>query len=264
LNQASASRAKRAEVAGLPAGLHIVVPTLNERDNIVRLIREITRLYRAPDQHFWIVDDDSDDGTAEAVESLAGEHPNARMIRRPRGGGFAAACVTGMQAALEAGAGLILVMDADFSHAPEAIAGMVSSAREADLVIGSRYLADSPSVREWSAWRLWLSLGGNFYLRSLLGLPARDATSGFRLWRSEALRRIPLAEKRSRGYSFQAEMLFYAAQQGLRIAEAPNLYRGRTWGRSKMTLGMIFESLALPFRLRRKGGAISARNAGRA
>lgn len=229
---------------------HIVIPTWNERDNVVALIDRLAELYGDPALHVWVVDDSSSDGTASAVRGLTERYPHVHLIERTTERGFGGACAAGMEGALKAGAEYVVMMDADFSHRPETLRPMLAAVEGCDLVIGSRYLDSSASVHDWPRWRLWLSRLGNAYIRSILGTQVRDATSGYRCWRAQALRQIPFRRQRSQGYAFQVETLYHARRAGLRFGEVRNDYIGRTRGTSKMTAGMILESLLLPLRLR--------------
>jgi dolichol-phosphate mannosyltransferase len=238
---------------------HIVIPTYNERGNIVPLVEEIVGLYQRPDAHIWVVDDNSPDGTAEAVRRLGARYPNVRVIVRLHDRGYGNACVEGMRAALAAGAQWVLTMDADFAHSPGAIAAILKAAADADLVIGSRYLTDGrPAVKDWPWWRLWMSRSGNWYFRRMLRVTARDNTSGFRCWRAGLLSRVLAEDLRASGYAFITESLFYAGWFGARVAEVSNLYLGRTRGESKLSARILLESLWTAFRLRAmKAGLIS-------
>ncbi len=230
---------------------HIVIPTYNESGNIVRVIDAIAHTYSRPDLHVWVMDDNSPDGTADAVRSLRSRYPNVQVVVRTAHRGYGCAVADGMRAALAAGAGWVLTMDADFAHSPAVIGRILEAAAESDLVIGSRYLTDgSPAVQDWPLWRLWMSRFGNWYFRRMLRVTARDNTSGFRCWRAEMLARILAEELHATGYAFITESLFYAGWFGARVNEVSNLYLGRTEGESKLSPKVLLESLWTALRLR--------------
>jgi dolichol-phosphate mannosyltransferase len=133
-------------------------------------------------------------------------------------------------------------MDADFSHSPTKIIEMLNALARFDVVIGSRYVADGSVDENWPLWRKSLSAFGNFYARSILRLPVRDATAGFRIWRRETLQRMPLTRVRSNGYAFQVEMTYIAHKLGYRFAEVPIYFADRCWGNSKMSFQIQSEA----------------------
>jgi dolichol-phosphate mannosyltransferase len=167
--------------------------------------------------------------------------------------GLGRSYIDGLQHALAStDAELICQMDADLSHNPEYLPALAAAARDADVVIGSRYLY-GVSVVNWPLHRIFLSTFANRYVRLVTGLSATDCTSGFRCWRREALQRLPLGNMVSDGYSFLVEMLFVAANNGARIAEVPIIFVERREGQSKMSSHVIFESAIMPWRLKLRG-----------
>jgi dolichol-phosphate mannosyltransferase len=231
--------------------VHIVIPTYNERANIVPLVEDIVRLYDWPDTHIWVADDNSPDGTAAVVAELGRKYRNIRCIVRTGQRGYGVAVADGMRAAMKAGARLVLTMDADYAHDPAAILPIVKAAAGADLVIGSRYLpGEENTIADWSLLRRWLSRCANTYVRVLTRVTARDATSGFRCWRVELLRDVLVQKPRATGYAFLPETLYYAGLIGARIHEVTNLYHGRVHGESKLTAAVVLESMWTPLRLR--------------
>jgi dolichol-phosphate mannosyltransferase len=186
-----------------------------------------------------IVDDDSADGTGDVADVLARRHgARVQVLHRRNARGLGSALVAGFAAALGRGADLVAQLDADLSHDPQALPELVAQIASADLVIGSRYLAGGSIDPDWAWHRRALSRAANrLAVPALLGLPLTDATSGYRLWRAEALRRIdPSAHVASSGYGFQVEMCVLAHRLGLRIVEVPIHFADRGHGRSKMTL----------------------------
>jgi dolichol-phosphate mannosyltransferase len=225
----------------------VVIPTYNERENIEPLVRQILQ---HPGFSVMVVDDQSPDGTGAVADDLAREFPERVEVRHRTGKrGLGLSYVEGFQLAVKRDVDLICQMDADFSHDPKYLPDLVAAATDYDLVVGSRYL-NGISVVNWPLQRLILSTFANRYIRGVTGLTVRDCTGGFRCWRREALGRIPLARIVSDGYSFMVEMLFEAARQQCRIGEVPIVFVERRMGTSKLSSGVLAESLLMPWRLR--------------
>jgi dolichol-phosphate mannosyltransferase len=215
--------------------LTIVIPTYNEAENLRSLARALWDL-PLPGLRLLIVDDGSPDGTGDLAEDMAREHPGRlSVIHRPGKLGLGSAYITGFRAALETGAPAIGQMDADFSHAPHYLPGFLDTLELADVVLGSRYVPGGSIDRRWGVGRKLLSSFGNRYARVILGLKARDATGGFRVWRRETLLGMPLDRIRSNGYVFQVEMAYVAQRLGYELAEAPIYFEDRRIGHSKMS-----------------------------
>ncbi len=220
----------------------VVVPTYDEIDNLAWALERLRRA--EPDLDVLVVDDDSPDGTGRLAEDLAAADEHVHVLHRAEKSGLGAAYLAGFAWALERGYDVIGEMDADGSHAPEQLGRLREAIEDADLVIGSRYVAGG-AVHNWPWHRQALSRGGNAYVRLLLGLPVRDATAGFRLFRREALELIDLAQVRSIGYVFQTDLTARAIQAGLRVREVPIDFVERTRGESKMNGAVAAESLRL-------------------
>jgi dolichol-phosphate mannosyltransferase len=228
----------------------VVIPTYNERENLPVLVPAILR---EGSFRVLIVDDDSPDGTGAVADDLARQYPGSvDVLHRTTQRGFRQAYVDGFRRALESGADLICQMDADLSHDPAYLPSLTAAAEQFDVVIGSRY-SDGISVVNWPLRRLVLSVGANQYIRMITRLPAHDCTSGFRCWRRTALARLPLASLASNGYAFQVEMLYEAVRRGSRVGEVPIIFVERRRGRSKLSKGMIAESVLMPWRLILRG-----------
>jgi dolichol-phosphate mannosyltransferase len=225
----------------------VVIPTYNEKENIVPLIRTILTLH--PDFFLTIVDDNSPDGTGQIVEELARTCPQIHVIHRPSKAGLGTAYVQGFTYALSVGAEYIFEMDADFSHDPNRLSDFLEAIEEYDLVLGSRYV-NGVRVEGWPFRRLLLSKFANIYAAVLMVLPVWDFTGGFRCYRRNVLEHIDLAQIRSDGYAFQIEMLYHALQQGFRVKEIPFLFREREHGCSKISRKVVWEALWLVLRLR--------------
>ena len=224
----------------------VIVPTYNERENIEELLPEI--LKRGPNIEVLAVDDASPDGTGEWVEQQSRKIPRVHCLRRPEKRGLGSAYVDGFRLAIARGVDLVFEMDADFSHDPEAIPTFLEAIREADLVLGSRYL-HGVTVVNWPLRRLMLSYGANLFSRLMTGLPVKDATGGFKCFRREVLEAIDLDSIKSDGYSFQIEVSFHAWRLGFRIVEIPILFVDRRVGISKMNRKIIREALVMVFHL---------------
>ena len=224
----------------------VLVPTYNERDNLQPLVEALMAI---DGLRVLIVDDNSPDGTGDAAEALAAASGGrVSVMRRPGPRGLGRSYIEGMAAALRTDATHICQMDADFSHDPGALPGLLAATAAADLVIGSRYVSGG-ALRHWPAHRVVLSRFANWYVRKITRLPVHDCTSGFRCWRRDLLARLPLDRIVSDGYAFLVEMAWEAQAAGGRIVEVPITFVERREGQSKMSGRVIAESVALPWRL---------------
>ncbi len=218
----------------------MVVPTYNEVENLESIV---VRLHEAvPDADVLIVDDDSPDGTGKLANELAAGDSRVHTLHRSAKEGLGAAYLAGFDWALAAAYDVIGEMDADGSHLPEQLPRLIDALLTADLVIGSRYVRGG-AIRNWSKRRELISRAGNVYVRLLMGMPVRDATAGFRLFRRSALEAIDLRGVQSQGYVFQADLAFRAWDAGLRVREVPITFVERVRGQSKMTPEVAQESL---------------------
>lgn len=227
----------------------VVTPTYNERDNLPVLVRQVLAL--GPTFAVLVVDDASPDGTGAVADALAAEFPGrVHVMHRTGKRGLGRSYVDALSQAVTMDVDVVCQMDADFSHDPQYLGDLVRGVTDNgfDLVIGSRYL-HGVSVVNWPLGRLILSTFANRYVRAITGLPTRDCTSGYRCWRREALARLPLGGFVSDGYAFLVEMLFEAMGAGCRIGEVPIIYVERREGQSKMSRGVILESVFVPWRL---------------
>jgi dolichol-phosphate mannosyltransferase len=225
----------------------VVVPTYNERENLPVLAAGVLK---HDGFRLLVVDDGSPDGTGEIADRLAAEHPGrVEVMHRTGTRGLGRSYVDGLQHAIaQATVDFVCQMDADLSHNPEYLPDLVAAAETHDLVIGSRYL-NGVSVVNWPLHRIFLSAFANRYIRLVTSLAASDCTSGFRCWRRDALARLPIGSMVSDGYSFLVEMLYEAKQRGLRIGEVPIIFVERRQGQSKLSSGVLMESLMMPWRL---------------
>ncbi|HYI15007.1 MAG TPA: polyprenol monophosphomannose synthase [Thermomicrobiales bacterium] len=225
----------------------VVMPTYCERQNVMQLIPAIL-VHDGID--VLVVDDGSPDGTAGAVRELVAEHQGrVHLIERDGKLGLGTAYLTGFRWALARDYTHVIEMDADFSHHPAALPRLLQASRYADLVIGSRYIPGGRTVN-WPAHRKLISRGGSLYARSVLNLPVRDLTGGFKCFRRFVLESIDLDSVDSTGYAFQIELTYRAANQGFRVAEIPITFAERLHGQSKMDRSIVFEAVLCVLRLR--------------
>ena len=218
----------------------VVLPTYNEAETIEPMVRAVRDAAPSP-RRILVVDDSSPDGTGEIAGRLAAEHEDVSVLHRPRKLGLGPAYLAGFRVALDGGAGLVVQMDADFSHDPAELGKLLERTRDADLVIGSRYVPGG-RVTDWGHGRLAVSRGGSRYARAVLGLGIQDMTSGFKCWRRDALESLELDTVRSQGYAFQVEMTYRACRAGFRVVEVPITFRDRRVGDSKMTGSIMLEA----------------------
>lgn len=224
----------------------VVIPTYNERENLEGLVRAVV----SHQARVLVVDDASPDGTGALADSLAAEFPGrVEVLHRTGRRGLGRSYVEGLAHALAGPADLICQMDADWSHDPRYLPAMIEAASSHDMVIGSRYL-HGVSVVNWPLSRIILSAVANRYIRLITGLTPRDCTSGYRCWRRSALEQLPLDRVVSDGYAFLVELLFEASRRGTRIGEVPIIFVERKLGSSKLSGGVLLESLVTPWRLR--------------
>src|SRR5579883_852793 len=229
----------------------IVMPTYNERENIAAIVEEIARC--APQADILVIDDNSPDGTGEIADGLRERFPQLSTLHRPGKLGLGTAYVTGFRYALEHGYDLIFEMDADFSHDPRYLPGFFTEAEHADLVIGSRYVPGG-GTPNWSLLRRFISNGGNIFARTVLRLPIKDATAGYRCYRREVLETLELGAIQSQGYAFQVEMAYQTLQHGFRVREMPIIFVDRRVGKSKMSRKIFIEGLLYVLRARFRAG----------
>ena len=238
-----AARPTPAELAADERRTLVILPTYEERDTVEWVLARLLALPEGVD--ILVVDDSSPDGTGELVQAVAAGEPRVRLLRRPKKAGLGSAYLDGFRMGLEEGYDLLVEMDSDLSHQPEELPGLLAAAAaQHDLVVGSRYVAGG-SVTDWSRSRLGLSRAGNAYARFLLGLPIRDVTSGFRVYRGDALRQIVSRPLHSDGYGFQIELVLRAWDAGFSVGEAPITFREREHGHSKISKTIVAEALWL-------------------
>ena len=226
----------------------VVTPTYNERDNLERMVEGVLRW--VPEAHVLVVDDASPDGTGDVADRMAAADPRVKVMHRTGKLGIGTAYVQAFQKALAAGYDIVFEMDADLSHDPAHLPAFLKAfERGADVVIGSRNIAGG-GVTGWGVGRHALSKGGSLYSRTILGLPVRDLTSGYKAFRAEVLRAIDLGTVHSEGYSFQIELTYRAAKRQFRIVEVPIHFVDRKAGQSKMSSRIFGEAVLMVWKLR--------------
>jgi dolichol-phosphate mannosyltransferase len=223
----------------------VIIPTYNERDNVPQLVDALLRLDGV---RVLVVDDQSPDGTGAVADEAARKHPGrVDVLHRTTRRGFGRSYIDGIKRAIAGGADLICQMDADFSHDPARLPALLGT--EADLVLGSRYVPGGSTVN-WGLGRRILSRGGSLYARTILGLPIRDLTGGFKCFRRRVLEGLDLASVRSSGYAFQIELTYRAIKRGFKVLEVPITFADRRVGKSKMSRGIVAEALWMVWKIR--------------
>jgi dolichol-phosphate mannosyltransferase len=231
----------------------VLIPTYNERDNLPVLVADVMKI---PGTEVLVIDDQSPDGTGQIADALGLKYPGrVNVMHRTGRRGLGVSYLDGFRHAVGTNADLVVQMDADRSHDPQYLPAMIEAAAGADLVIGSRYL-HGISVVNWPLRRIILSTFANAYIRTVTGLGVRDCTTGYRCWRRDALAKLPLDRIVSEGYAFVVEVTFLAASVGLRITESPIIFIERREGASKLSSGILFESLLTPWRLVARHGRL--------
>jgi dolichol-phosphate mannosyltransferase len=230
-------------------GAWIVLPTYNEAENLPGIAEAI--LTALPEATLLVVDDGSPDGTGQLADGLAAADARVRVRHRPAKQGLGRAYLDGFEIALAGGAAIVVQMDADWSHDPAALPGLIGPVvdGDADLVIGSRYTKGG-GVVDWGLGRRLISRGGSLFARLVLRLAPHDLTGGFKVWRAATLATIPFAGIHAGGYVFQIEMTFRATRLGARIVERPITFRDRRVGQSKMSRRIVVEALVVVVQLR--------------
>jgi glycosyltransferase involved in cell wall biosynthesis len=224
----------------------VIIPTFNESDNIANLVAEILAL--PVDAHVIVVDDNSPDGTGELLDTMAGRESRIHPVHRPSKLGLGTAHIAGMRHAFALGLEPLVTMDADFSHHPRYIPGLLKGLDDRDVMIGSRYVPGG-GTRFFSVQRQILSNGANAFARFMLGLKAHDCTAGFRAYRRTVLESLDLDRIFSNGYSFLIELLFLCQRNGWQIGEIPIIYEDRRAGKSKISKAEIYKATYTVLRL---------------
>lgn len=218
----------------------VLLPTYNELENLPLIMERIRAA--VPDADVLVLDDNSPDGTGELADKMAADDPRVQVLHRTGKEGLGKAYLAGFAWGLERGYDALIEIDADGSHPPEVLPRMLEVAGEADLVIGSRWVPGGAIVN-WPKSREIISRGGNLYIRLALGMPVKDATAGYRVYRASALRAMGLGDVSSQGYCFQVDLTWRAVRQGLVVAEVPITFVERQIGASKMDESIVREAM---------------------
>jgi len=226
----------------------VCLPTYDEKENVVPITEAI--LAATPDVDVLIIDDNSPDGTGKLADGIAAREPRVKVLHRAGKEGLGKAYLAGFDWALRHGYELILEMDADFSHDPRYLPGMLEAARGADLVLGSRNVPGGGTVN-WGVGRKIISRGGSLYARTILGIAVRDLTGGFKCFHRKVLESIDLPTVECSGYAFQIELTFRALRRGFRVVEFPIVFVDRRVGQSKMSKRIVLEALRKVWSIRR-------------
>ena len=218
----------------------VVIPTYNEAENLEPVIGRLRAA--VPEADVLVVDDGSPDGTGDIADRLVAADTSVHVLHRSEKAGLGAAYIAGFRWALADGYDVVVEMDSDGSHAPEELPRLLTALRDADLVIGSRWVAGG-QIRNWPLYRQIISIGGSTYARVLLRFPVRDSTSGYRAFRRQVLEELKLDEVASQGYCFQIDLAWKTWRSGFRVREVPITFTEREVGRSKMSRAIVVEAL---------------------
>ena len=219
----------------------VIVPTYNELDNLPRKVPLI--LAQHPLLDVLVVDDASPDGTGDLADRMAEENPRIHVLHREAKDGLGRAYLAGFAWGLQRDFELLFEMDADISHPPDALPHFIRAAQDHDVVIGSRYVGGRVNVLNWPMSRLFISVFGSWYARTITRMPVRDATGGFNCWHRRVLEAVDLGRVRSNGYAFQIELKFRAWAKGFSLVEIPILFTERDTGESKMSKRIVREAV---------------------
>jgi dolichol-phosphate mannosyltransferase len=245
------------------AATWVIIPTYNEAVNLERIVAaacaELDRVAEG-EYRILVVDDGSPDGTGAIADALAAASDRIEVLHRPQKAGLGAAYLAGFQRALTAGAERVIEMDADFSHDPRYLPALLAASANADVVLGSRYVAGG-GVRDWSLLRKMISRGGGLYARAVLGVDVADLTGGFKCIRREVLEAIDLPSVRAQGYVFQIEVTYRSILAGFTVREIPIVFADRTAGKSKMSARIALEAVWRVPELKREA-ALALRRSG--
>jgi dolichol-phosphate mannosyltransferase len=225
----------------------VIVPTYNEKENLPKLIEAIHGV--VPEVDILVVDDNSPDGTGALADEIAAKDARVHVLHRSGKLGLGTAYIEGFRYGLQRDYEIFQQMDCDFSHNPEDLPRFLEAIKDADLVLGSRYVKGG-GTQNWPLYRKFISKGGSFYARNILGVKVRDLTGGFKCFRRKVLEEIELDRIRAEGYSFQIEMTWRSIQKGFRVKEIPIMFMDRAEGISKMNRKIFWEALGVCWKLR--------------
>lgn len=232
--------------SSVPVRILVSLATYNERDNLASLTAEIQRA--APAADLLVIDDNSPDGTGRLADELAAGNPRFHVLHRAGKLGLGTAILAAMHYAMDHDYDLLVNMDADFSHHPRYLPAVLAGMSDHDVIIGSRYVPGG-GTENWPLSRRMMSRSINSLVSLLMRIPARDCSGAYRCYRISKLREVPLDRIRSRGYSFQQEVLYRCRKAGCKIGETPIIFENRRAGKSKVNLAEAVRSLAMIFRI---------------
>ena len=243
----------------LPGKTLVMTATYNEIENLPRLVEEVFRA--VPDVDFLVIDDNSPDGTGRWCDEQVATNKKIHCLHRSGKLGLGTAIIAGMKYAIEHGYDYVLNMDADFSHHPRYLPAMIAgmegnvadpptrtAASPVDVMIGSRYIPGG-GTEGWPLKRKLMSRAVNLYARWLLWLKPKDISGGYRCYRVSKLKELPFDEIRSRGYSFQEEVLWLLRRHGARFGETPIIFADRERGQSKINQSEAWAAMRIIFSL---------------
>ncbi len=226
----------------------VIIPTYNERDNLGPITTAV--LAADPRVDILVVDDNSPDGTGQLADELARREPRVKVLHREKKQGLGRAYLHAFRWALSHHYQFIIEMDADFSHDPRYLSGLIDEAKSGtDLVLGSRYVTGGGTVN-WGVGRQLLSQGGSLYARTVLGVGVRDLTGGFKCFNRRVLEAIDLDAVQSTGYAFQIELTYRTLKKGFAVKEVPIVFEDRRVGQSKMSRKIFAEAFTMVVKLR--------------
>jgi dolichol-phosphate mannosyltransferase len=218
----------------------VVIPTYNEADNLKVIVDRVRTA--TPQVDILVADDNSPDGTGRVADRMAAADERVHVLHRPGKQGLGAAYIAGFGFAREHGYDAVVEMDADGSHAPEELPRLLDALRDADAVLGSRYVPGG-TVVNWPKGRWVISRSGNLYVRLALGMPFQDATGGYRAYRVTGLQKLDVHTVASQGYCFQVDLAWRALKSGFRVVEVPITFVERERGQSKMSQSIVIEAM---------------------
>ncbi len=230
----------------------VVLPTYNEKENLPPMIEALFAL-NLDNLHILVVDDNSPDGTGKIADDFAARNPKVNVLHRQEKNGLGQAYIAGFKQALKMDADYVIQMDCDFSHQPKYIPDLLKAIENNDLVLGSRFAKGGSVDENWSIYRKLLTWFANrVYTPTILGIPVRDATGGYRIWRRNTLIGLDLNRIRSSGYVFQVEMAYVTCRLGFRVTEIPIYFPDRELGESKMDIRIQIEAAARVWQVRQR------------
>ena len=225
----------------------VMIPTYNEKYNIARVIKGVFNSRRKLDLHILEVDDNSPDGTGEIAKKLANGNSRIHVLIRKGKRGRGLAGIDGFKYCLKMNADYVVEMDADLSHDPKYVPALVEAAKDADIVLGSRYIKGGKDLRSWK--RKLLSILAHVYIRFLTGMKVSDCTTGYRCWRRKALEAI-VGDLTAEGPFIVTDSLYKAYRKGFSVKEIPIDFEDRKIGLTKLNFGIVLDNIMKILKIR--------------